>query len=155
MWVYLFICLSLVLIEANPRTTSCCEFVIVNVVVDGLVWFDTLLFSRTVVGKVKQASKDREQEQIGSWNEWMNEWMNEAPLAGPSTEILFSYLLCFPFQIQCWLGLGVIIPLVSQPAVNGKITFLERVGEICNTPKHLLTASQFGTEPANNSTGAY
>jgi hypothetical protein len=34
---------------------------------------------------------------------------------------------------------GVIIPLVTQPARNGKVTYLEK----------------FGTEPANNSTGAY
>jgi hypothetical protein len=32
-----------------------------------------------------------------------------------------------------------IIPLIAQPAINGKVTFLEK----------------FGTEPANNSTGAY
>lgn len=34
---------------------------------------------------------------------------------------------------------GVVIPLVTSPARNGKVTYMEK----------------FGTEPANNSTGAY
>ncbi|CZR53720.1 related to glyoxal oxidase precursor [Phialocephala subalpina] len=41
-------------------------------------------------------------------------------------------------EYQFLIG-GPIIPLIAQPGVNGKITFLEK----------------FGTEPANNSTGAY